>query len=182
MAVDVSKLVGQTPDPEENERAMSEIPVDEELAKYTFLLGVDLLEEGGGMKVLQKAMQQSSDPIVVIAQFIVQLVAQLVEALQEETNFDPRVMLVRGGFVDSISDYIVKKLGLEQSQSDMIEQEVLEMIKGLAQGESKPAPQGQGVEAQAQSGAPVGPAGTAPAPAAAPAQLGVDQIAQREMQ
>ena len=71
MAVDVSKLVGQTPDPEENERAMSEIPVDEELAKYTFLLGVDLLEEGGGMKVLQKAMQQSSDPIVVIAQFIV---------------------------------------------------------------------------------------------------------------
>lgn len=172
MAVDISKLVGQTPDPEENEKAVAEIPVDEELAEYTFLLGVDLLEEGGGMGVLQKAVQQSADPVVVIAQFIVQMVSQLVEALQQETNFDPRVMLVRGGFVDSISDYIVKKLGLDQSQSDMIEQEVLEMIRGLAQGEGKPSPQAQqpaGIEGQAQAQA-------AP-PAAAGPQLGVEQIA-----
>lgn len=163
MAVDLTKLTGQTPDPEENERAMKEVPVDADLAEYAFLIGVDLLEEGGGMQVLQKAVQQSADPIVVIAQFIVQLVGQLSEVLSQETNFDPRIMLAPGGFVDSISDYIVKKLNLGEEASDMIEQEVLDMIKGLASGEKKSSPQGQaGVESVQQ--APVAaPPGAPPA-------------------
>lgn len=144
MAVDLSKLTAATPDPEEEEKAMQEIPVEEDLAEYVFLLGVDLLEEGGGMSTLQKAVQQSGDPILVISQFIVQMVAQLSEVLSKETNFDPRVMLVRGGFVDSISDYIVEKLALGEEASDMIEQEVLEMIKGLAQGGKKSPPPGAG--------------------------------------
>lgn len=158
MAVDITKLVGQTPDPEESARATEEIPVDEELAEYVFLLGVDLLEEGGGFGVLQKAVQQSQDPAVVIAQFIVQMVSQLVEVLQQEVNFDPRVMLVRGGFVDSISDYIVSKLSLPQEMSDMIEQEVLDMIKGLAAGEKQPSPTGEAGLAQ-QAAAPAAQGG-----------------------
>lgn len=141
MAVNIENLVNGTPAPEDEEAAMSEIPVDEQLAEYVYLLGVDLLEEGGGMATLQKAVQQSSDPILVISQFIVQMVAQLVEVLQQETNFDPRVMLVSGGFVDSISDYIVEKLGLDEAASDQIEQEVLEMVKGLARGETQPSQQ-----------------------------------------
>lgn len=166
MAVDISKLVGQTPDPEENERAMSEVPVDEDFAEYVFLLGVELLEEGG-LGVLQKAVQQSGDPIVVIAQFIVQMVTQLAETLAQETNFDPRVMLVRGGFVDSISDFIVKKLQLGEEASDMIEQEVLELVKALATGETKPSQDGSaGLEQQAAAG-----------PAPAPAAGGIESMA-----
>lgn len=153
MAVDISKLVGGTPDPVESERAMAEVPVDDDLAQYAFLLGVELLEEGGGIAALQKAVQQSADPILVIAQFIVQMVAQLSDVLAQETNFDPRVMLVPGGFVDSISDYIVDKLNLGEEASDMIEQEVLEMIRGLAQGETRSAP---APDAQAEGVVPSG--------------------------
>src|SRR5690606_1098238 len=104
---------------------------------YVFLLGVDMMEQGG-LDVLRKAVQQSSDPILVISQFLVQLVGQLSEVLAEETNFDPRVMLARGGFVDNITDYIVEKLNLEEEAIGMMEQEVLEMIKGLANGEKQP--------------------------------------------
>jgi methanogenic corrinoid protein MtbC1 len=152
MAVNIENLVNGTPSPEDEQAAMAEVPVDEDLAKYVYLLGVDLLEEGGGMATLQKAVQQSSDPILVISQFIVQMMSQLVEVLNQETNFDPRVMLVSGGFVDSISAYIVNKLGLGEEAADQIEQEVLEMVKGLARGESNPA----------------NPAAAAPAPAGDP--------------
>lgn len=140
MPVDLTQLAGNNPDPELNEQAMQEIPVDEDLAEYVFLLGVDLLEEGGGMNTLRKAVEQSSDPVAVIGQFIVQMVGQLSEVLNEEVNFDPRVMLVQDGFVDSITDYIVEKLNMGDDAAEMIEQEVLEMIKGLAQGETKPDP------------------------------------------
>ena len=166
MAVDLNKLKGEYVDPETNEQAMKEIPVEEDMAEYVYLLGVQLLEEGGGMAPLQKAIQQSNDPILVIAQFIVQMVAQLSETLSQETNFDPRVMLVRGGFVDSISDYIVQKLGLDEEASDMIEQEVMEMIKGLAQGEQQPS-QPQGAAPMEQM---AGPA------QAGPQQLGLESL------
>lgn len=161
MAVDLELLKGNNPDPEASEQAMSEIPVEEDLAEYVFLLGVDLLEQGG-LATLQKAIQQSSDPILVISQFIVQLVAQLSEVLSQETNFDPRVMLTRGGFVDSISDFIVEKLGLEEEASDMIEQEVMEMIKGLAQGEGKPSQQPEAAPMEQAAGAQPMPAGPQP--------------------
>ena len=141
MAVDLSRLAGPSPDPEIEEQAMQEIPVDEELAEYVFLLGVDMLKEGGGIQVLQKAVQQSADPIVIIAQFVVQMVSQLSEVLSQETNFDPRVMLARDGFVDSITEYLTKQLKLDPEAADMIEQEVLDMMKGLAQGEGKPQPE-----------------------------------------
>lgn len=157
MELDLSKLTGGTPDPEENDKAMKEVPVDEDLAEYSYLLGVELLEDGGGMELLQKAVQQSGDPVEVIAQFIVQMVAQLTEVLAQETNFDPRVMLVRGGFVDSITDYIVQKLNLGEESIQMIEDEVLEMVKALAQGGTKSSPQGAaGMDAMQQ--APAGPA------------------------
>lgn len=150
MALDPNMLTSGTLSPEDEERAIKEVPVDEDLAEYVYLIGVELLEDGGGMAVLQKAMTQSQDPVVVIAQFVVQLVGQLSETMAQETNFDPRVMLVRGGFVDSISDYIVKKLGLPKEASDQIEQEVLDMIKALAQGETKPSQDGAaGIEAVA---------------------------------
>jgi len=153
MPIDLTQLAGPNPDPELNEQAMTEIPVDEDLAEYVFLLGVELLEEGG-MDTLRKAVQQSGDPIVVIAQFIVQMVAQLSEVLSQETNFDPRVMLAPGGFVDGISDYIIEKLGLGEEASGMIEQEVLEMIKGLAQGETQPDPNAGAPMEQAAGGMP----------------------------
>lgn len=140
MPIDLTQLSGNNPDPELNEEAIQEIPVDEEYAEYVYLLGVDLLEEGGGMNTLRKAVEQSADPLLVISQFIVQMVGQLSEVLSEETNFDPRVMLARHGFVDNITDYIVEKLDLGDEAIQMIEQEVLEMIKGLAQGEGQPDP------------------------------------------
>lgn len=164
MAIDLTQLAGNNPDPELEEQAMQEVPVDQELAEYVFLLGVDLLEEGG-MDVLRKAVQQSADPILVISQFLVQMIGQLTEVLAEETNFDPRVMLVRGGFVDSITDYIVEKLNLDEDADQMIEQEVLEMIKGLAQGEQQPDPNAQ---------MPADPA--MPEAGPAPAGPGLDQM------
>lgn len=175
MAIDLTQLSGANPDPELNDQAMQEVPVDEELAEYVFLLGVDLLEEGGGMQTLQKAVQQSADPIAVIAQFIVQMVGQLSEVLAEEVNFDPRVMLVRGGFVDSISDYITEKLGLEEDAPDMIEQEVLEMIKGLAQGEQQPDPNAQ-LPADPSMGPEPAPLDGGPAPTAIQAEPGLEQM------
>lgn len=166
MAIDLTQLSGPNPDPELDEQAMSEIPVDEEFAEYVYLLGVDLLNEGG-MDQLRKVINQSGDPMMVIAQFIVQLVAQLSEVLSQETNFDPRVMLAPGGFVDSITDYIVEKLELEEDAADMIEQEVLEMIKGLAQGETQPDPNAGAPMEQAAAG------GMPPQPQAG----GLDQMA-----
>lgn len=171
MAIDLTQLAGNNPDPELNEQAMREIPVDEEFAEYVFLLGVDMMEEGG-LDVLRKAVQQSSDPILVISQFLVQLVGQLSEVLSEEANFDPRVMLARGGFVDNITDYIVEKLNLEEEAIGMIEQEVMEMIKGLAQGEKQPDPNAQVPEDPAMPQAGGALDGSAPAPQG----VGLDQM------
>lgn len=155
--------------PEEEEVAQREIPVNEEQVELVTRLAVKMLNEGGGLQVLQKALQQSQDPAQVVGQFLVQLIAALAENLSQRIDLDPRIFLVSDGFLDHILDYIEQQLSLPREFSDEVKDECVEMIRAMAQGETKP---GQPQQAGPQQGAPPQPAGPAP---------GLDQMGQGPM-
>lgn len=167
-SIDQSKLNRAVPDPEEEARAMEEIPVDEELAETLYLMGVDLMKESGILEKLGPALQKSADPAQVVGQFLVQLIGQLADVAADEFNFDPRVFLAQDGWLDKTLEFIEDELGQPEEFSDEVEGTVLEMIKALAQGEKNPAPQGppnpqQAIDQQVQ-----GQAQPAPAPQGSP--------------
>lgn len=111
-------------------------------------LGIQLLSKGGAMKQIQEALQSSKDPAQVIGTFIAQMMAQILEQVSSEVDIDPRAFLANGGFLDTILNYIEKKLGLPEEFSDQIYNQVLEVIKAAA---TNPQQAGAG---QPQQGAP----------------------------
>lgn len=121
---------------------------------------IKMLQEGGGMKVIVDAIQQSQQPAQVIGQFLAQMIGQLAENLQREMDIDPKIFLAKGGWLDSILNYIEKEMDMPEEFSDEIYPEVLETIKAAAQ-----SPQGG-----QQQGQP--PQGQAPQPQAAMGGLG----------
>ena len=122
-------------------------------------LGVKVLNEGNGLQLIEKAINQSQDPAQVVGQFLTQIIAKLAEQLRGEYGIDPGIFLAKDGFLDYILNYIEKKLGYPEEFSDQIYGQVLEIIKAAAM--SPPAP--NDVMSQGQP-----PAGGAPAPVAEP--------------
>lgn len=149
--------------PEEEETALREIPVDGDQVELVTRLAVKMLKEGGGLQVLEKALQQSQDPAQVVGQFLVQLIAGLAENLSQRIDLDPRIFLAPDGFLDHILNYIEQQLSLPPEFSDEVKAECLEMIRAMAQGETKPQPQ-------------AGPQQGAQPPQAGPAPGGLDQM------
>lgn len=112
---------------------------------------IKMLQEGGGMKVIVDAIEESQQPAQVIGQFLAQMIGQLAENLQREMDIDPKIFLAKGGWLDSILNYIEKELDMPPEFSDEIYPEVLETIKGAAQGNSgapQQPPQGQPPQGQ----------------------------------
>ncbi|HEY9814708.1 MAG TPA: hypothetical protein V6D20_02725 [Candidatus Obscuribacterales bacterium] len=113
---------------------------------------IKMLQEGGGMKIISDAIQQSQQPAQVIGQFLAQMIGQLAENLQREMDIDPKIFLAKGGWLDSILNYIEKEMDMPEEFSDEIYPEVLETIKAAAQspqGGQQAPPQGQPAPGQA---------------------------------
>ena len=129
--------------------------------------GIKLLNEGGGLDLIKKSINQSQDPAQVIGQFLAQIIAKLAEQMNQEYSIDPGIFLAKDGFLDYILNYIEQKLGYPAKFSDEIYNQVVEIIKAAAQGPAAPngvmegqpsAPSQQGVQAptQPQGQAPMG--------------------------
>lgn len=133
--------------------------------EIAFRMAVQLLSDGG-MQVIKDAINKSEDPGLVVGQFLVQLIGQITENLQQQIDFDPRVFLAQNGWLDLILDYIETELGLPENFSDGVYGEVMELIKAAAQ--SPDAPNNVMGEESEQGALPQQP--QAPEPAGMPAQ------------
>lgn len=170
MAIDAMELAKTRRDPETEEEAVRNVPIDEEQVELVTRLAVKMLKEGGGLDTLKRALDTSQDPAQVTGQFLVQLIAALAEELSKQIDLDPRIFLAQGGFLDHILDYIEQQLSLPAEFSDEVRGECLEMIRALAQGEKKPG----GQQAGPAQGGPPPQAG--PAPGGPPQAGGLDQM------
>ncbi len=112
-----------------------EVPQDD--LEIAFRMGVQLLNDGG-LDMLRKAINESTDPAVVIGQFLAQLMGQMAETLRDEVDIDPAIFLAKGGWLDMTLDYIETKLGYPEQFSDQIYSEVLEIVKAGAMGSEAP--------------------------------------------
>lgn len=101
-------------------------------------LGIKLLNEGGGIKLIEQAINQSKDPAQVIGQFLTQIIAKLAEQTRDGYGIDPGIYLAKDGFLDYILNYIERKLGYPEEFSDQIYNQVLEIIKAAAMGPEAP--------------------------------------------
>lgn len=110
-----------------------DIPVPAEDVEILVRTAIKLLNDSGGMQVIKEAIDTSQDPGQVVGQFITQLIAKMGEELGQSMNVDPRAFLAKGGFLEEILDYIEQQLGLPEEFSDQVYQEVLEMVKAIAQ-------------------------------------------------
>ena len=134
------------------------------------LMAEDMLANGG-MQVIKDAINQSQDPALVVGQFLGQLIGQLGEKLQQQfPDFDMRVFLAKGGWLEQILDYIETELGYPSEFSDQIYSEVLELIKAAA---SSPEAPNNVMQAGGEGALPAMP--TPPAPAGQPSQPGLPQ-------
>jgi len=112
-----------------------EVPSED--LEIAFRMGVQLMADGG-LDMLRKAINESTDPAVVIGQFLAQLMGQMAESLRDEIELDPAVFLAKGGWLDLMLDYIEPKLGYPEEFSDQIYAEVLEIVKAGAMGSGAP--------------------------------------------
>ena len=114
--------------------------------EISVMLAENLIDEGG-WQVIQQA-EQSSDPAVVVGQFLLQLGAQLGESLPFEIS--PRIMLAKGGWLEQVSDYLQEEYGVPKQVMDRAEIFIASSAQAMAQQ--------QGVPQQAQPTAPAAPA------------------------
>jgi hypothetical protein len=101
-------------------------------------MGIQMMNEGQGLKVIKDAINQSRDPGQVIGHFLAQIMAQMAEKLQKEFDVDPKIFLAKGGWLEHMLDYLEKKLGYPSNFSDKVYSEVVEVIKAAAQGPEAP--------------------------------------------
>lgn len=154
---------GESQDTETNDDPKATVSADD--VEIAVRMGIKMLNEGNGLKIIQDAVNQSKDPGQVIGQFLAQLMAKMAEDLQAKVGLDPKVFLAKKGFLDTILDYIEHKLGLPQEFSDQVYTEVLNVIKAAAQG---PAPPNDVMGGKSLDAAPPGPDTGAPPQAGGP--------------
>lgn len=107
------------------------VAVSDEDVDLAFRMAVEALD-GGGLKVIADAIDQSNDPAKVVGQFLAQLMGQLAEKLRDEFQIDPKIFLAKNGWLDLVLDFIEHELGYPDQFSDQIYQEVLEIIKAAS--------------------------------------------------
>lgn len=108
-------------------------------------LGKNLIDDGG-YEVIEQA-QNSKDPGVVIAQFLMQLSEQLAEQLPFEPS--ARILLAEDGWVEQISDFLQEDYNVPKKIMDRAEIYMATAAQQMSQAgqEQQQAPQ-QGMEAQ----------------------------------
>lgn len=127
-------------------------PVSSDDIELVTRLGIKILREGEGLKVIQDALTQSQDPGQVVGQFLTQMITQLAEQVSKQYGLDVRAFLAEGGFLENILDWMEDQLDLPEDFSDQVYNEVLEMMKAVA---ANPPPEGGGMQGQApQQGQP----------------------------
>ncbi len=142
------------------EDKMKEAPEKEALddrdldLKIAVLMGMDLLDKGG-FDVIEKAVDESSDPAQVVGQFLMQMGQQMYEKMPDDMKFSPEIMLAEGGWLEQISDYIQVELGVSADIMDKAEIYVAHTASEMANAKAAPA-------AAAAAGAPPAPAGPMP--------------------
>lgn len=125
-------------DTQEQQAAPEEGNVSSQDVEIAVRLGIKMLNEGNGLKVIADALNKSRDPGQVVGQFLAQLMGKMAEQLQAKLNVDPKVFLAKRGFLEQILDYIEVKLGLPKDFSDQVYSEVLNAVKAAAQGPAPP--------------------------------------------
>jgi len=114
----------------EKQEAQTEVSGDD--VEIVTRMGIQLLMDGGGIDIIEKAIRQSKEPALVIGQFFAQLIGQLAEKLGGQIDLDPRVFLAKGGFLENMLNFVEKKLKLPTEFSDQVWTEVVEVIKAAA--------------------------------------------------
>lgn len=127
MALDEKMRKGQ----QENDPAALNDEEEMDL-KIAVLMGERLLNEGG-YDVIEKAVDQSSDPGQVIGQFIMQLGQQLHETMPDDMQLSPKIMLAHGGWLEQISDIIQEQAHVKKSVMDKAEIYVASTAHQMAQ-------------------------------------------------
>lgn len=98
-------------------------------------LAENLIDEGG-WQVLQQA-EQSSDPSVVIGQFLMQLGSQMGEQLPFPIS--PRIMLAEGGWLEQVSDYLQEEYDIPKDVMDRAEIFIASNAQQMAQAQQQQA-------------------------------------------
>lgn len=128
---------------------------DERDVELAVRMTIKLLRDGGGMKLIMDAVQQSKDPAQVIGQFLAQMVGKLAEQLRDKFQIDPSIFLAPGGWLEKVLDFIEKALDMPEEFSDQIYDSVLETIKAAAKAGDNPQPeQAPPQQGQPPTGAP----------------------------
>jgi len=73
-----------------------------------------------GINVIKSA-ENSKDPGQVIGQFLIQLGGTLIEKLSGMVDISPRILLIEGGWVEQISDYLQEEYGVPKNTMDRAE-------------------------------------------------------------
>lgn len=115
-------------------------------------MGTRLMKEAGGLKAIEQAMNGSGDPVQAISKFLVQLIVQIKEAVEQQgIELSPNIVLAQGGWVEQMLDVIEGELGLPPDFSDQVFADVVETFKALAQSGGNAGPQ-PGAAPQAAAG------------------------------
>ena len=110
---------------------------EEEDLRLTLMLGVKLLEQGGGMQTIGEALGKSSDPAQVVGQVLSQILMSLAEQGVTGLNIVPQVFLRKGGWLEAMLDYIESSLNLPKEFSNQVFGSVVEFIKAATQAAQK---------------------------------------------
>ncbi len=134
---------------------------DELDLKIAVLMAQDMLDKGGVEPILT-AVKQSSNPGQVIGQFLMQLASQMAEGMPDDMKLSPALMLVEGGWVEQISDFLQEEYDIKKEIMDKAEAFIGVSSEQMAKAQQQP----QGAPAEAP------PEGAVPPEQQAPPQQG----------
>lgn len=102
-----------------------------------------------GINVIKSA-ENSKDQGQVIGQFLLQLGSSLGEKLAGTVDISPRILLIEGGWVEQVSDYLQEEYGIPRTIMDRAEMYIGGMAQQMATsqqqqaaGQAPPMPQEQ---------------------------------------
>lgn len=118
---------------------LDSMPAENASAKYSskdveiaVKMGIKLIKDGGGLKIIADGINKSQDPARVVGQFLAQVMGKLAEMLRSEYGINPGIFLAKDGWLDIILDWIEKQLGYPNDFSDKVYAQTLETIKAAA--------------------------------------------------
>lgn len=112
-------------------------------------LCIKAIQDSDVLDTLEEAVRTSKDLATVFGRFLVQMMGGVLEQIGDRYDMSPNIFLhPRDGVVVVLLDWLEEQLGLPPEFSDQVWPEILEMVKGLAQGQqsagAQQAPQPSG--------------------------------------